>query len=338
VQPAYSLNGGSQTTLGQPFPVTGGLLTALQSSAQVAAVGIIATTGGSGIPFTAIWDEVSVVTPGTLISSTPSLDFGTVFLGSSASNALTLTSTSADEDITITALNVTGDADFALDLGFSLPHVLGPGQQVQVDLDFMPGSAGAKAAVLEVTHDGANAPLQVDLSGQGSNPGTGTGTWTTIASASEPRARYDNGYAAVNDKFYIVGGRGNRRTFEYDPAANTWLKKQLPPIELHHFQAVTYNGLVYVVGAYTESFPNETPVTHVYRYDPATNTWSQGAEIPAARRRGAALGGTVPLLLKRFGVDPAVASGPILTTVTDMCGFFLVLSLATLVLPRLAGV
>jgi len=50
------------------------------------------------------------------------------------------------------------------------------------------------------------------------------------------------------------------------------------------------------------------------------------------------LGGTVPLLLKRLGVAPAVASGPILTTVTDMCGFFLVLSLATLVLPRLAGV
>jgi magnesium transporter len=50
------------------------------------------------------------------------------------------------------------------------------------------------------------------------------------------------------------------------------------------------------------------------------------------------LGGTVPLLLKRMGVDPAVASGPILTTVTDMCGFFLVLSLATMVLPKLAGV
>ena len=50
------------------------------------------------------------------------------------------------------------------------------------------------------------------------------------------------------------------------------------------------------------------------------------------------LGGTVPLVLKRIGVDPAVASGPILTTVTDMCGFFLVLSLATLVLPQLAGV
>ncbi len=33
-------------------------------------------------------------------------------------------------------------------------------------------------------------------------------------------------------------------------------------------------------------------------------------------------GGVVPLLLKRLGQDPAVASGPLLTTVTDMAGFF----------------
>ncbi len=47
------------------------------------------------------------------------------------------------------------------------------------------------------------------------------------------------------------------------------------------------------------------------------------------------IGGTVPLVLKRFGFDPAVASGPLLTTVTDMCGFFLVLGLATLMLTKL---
>ena len=47
------------------------------------------------------------------------------------------------------------------------------------------------------------------------------------------------------------------------------------------------------------------------------------------------IGGTVPLLLKRFGVDPAVASGPLLTTVTDMAGFFLVLSLASLFMAQL---
>jgi len=45
------------------------------------------------------------------------------------------------------------------------------------------------------------------------------------------------------------------------------------------------------------------------------------------------IGGVVPLLLKRFGQDPAAASGPLLTTITDMAGFFLVLSLASAFLP-----
>lgn len=49
------------------------------------------------------------------------------------------------------------------------------------------------------------------------------------------------------------------------------------------------------------------------------------------------IGGTVPLILKRFNVDPALASGPILTTVTDMIGFFLALSFATIALSQLGG-
>lgn len=50
------------------------------------------------------------------------------------------------------------------------------------------------------------------------------------------------------------------------------------------------------------------------------------------------LGGTIPLVLKRFGLDPALASGPILTTVTDMCGFALVLGFASLALGKLGGI
>ena len=47
------------------------------------------------------------------------------------------------------------------------------------------------------------------------------------------------------------------------------------------------------------------------------------------------IGGTVPLVLRGLKLDPAVASGPVLTTVTDMCGFFLLLSLASVTLPLL---
>ena len=48
------------------------------------------------------------------------------------------------------------------------------------------------------------------------------------------------------------------------------------------------------------------------------------------------LGGLIPLMLRRFRMDPALASSPILTTVTDMCGFFLVLSFASAALPKLS--
>jgi len=49
------------------------------------------------------------------------------------------------------------------------------------------------------------------------------------------------------------------------------------------------------------------------------------------------IGGIVPLIVKRLGQDPAAASGPLLTTITDIAGFFLVLSLATLMMPALVG-
>jgi magnesium transporter len=40
----------------------------------------------------------------------------------------------------------------------------------------------------------------------------------------------------------------------------------------------------------------------------------------------------IPLTLERYGVDPAVAAGPFLTTTTDVLGFFVFLGLATLFL------
>ena len=60
-----------------------------------------------------------------------------------------------------------------------------------------------------------------------------------------------------------------------------------------------------------------------------------GGALAANTIVAVSIGGTVPLVLRRMKLDPAVASGPLLTTVTDMCGFFLLLSLASLVLPQL---
>jgi magnesium transporter len=45
----------------------------------------------------------------------------------------------------------------------------------------------------------------------------------------------------------------------------------------------------------------------------------------------AAFGGIViPIVLERFDVDPAVSSGPLVTTITDVVGFFAFLGIATI--------
>ena len=40
-------------------------------------------------------------------------------------------------------------------------------------------------------------------------------------------------------------------------------------------------------------------------------------------------GAFVPILLEKLKIDPAIASSIFVTTFTDMCGFFLLLGLAT---------
>ncbi len=61
-----------------------------------------------------------------------------------------------------------------------------------------------------------------------------------------------------------------------------------------------------------------------------------GGALAANTVVAVSIGGTVPLVLRHLKFDPAVASGPLLTTVTDVCGFFFLLSLASLVLPVLS--
>ncbi len=60
-----------------------------------------------------------------------------------------------------------------------------------------------------------------------------------------------------------------------------------------------------------------------------------GVSLAANTLVAVSLGGLIPLVLRGMRTDPALASGPLLTTVTDMCGFFFVLSFASVLLPRL---
>jgi magnesium transporter len=49
------------------------------------------------------------------------------------------------------------------------------------------------------------------------------------------------------------------------------------------------------------------------------------------------VGGTLPFIIKRFGGDPALMTGPVLTTITDITGVSIYLGLSTLFLASLIG-
>ncbi|TCZ67481.1 malectin domain-containing carbohydrate-binding protein [Flaviaesturariibacter aridisoli] len=121
---------------------------------------------------------------------------------------------------------------------------------------------------------------------------TATGGWQLLTPATGNfNPREENAYVQAGNKFYLLGGRGNKPVQEYNPATKAWVDKASQPLELHHFQALSWQGLIYVVGAFTGAYPHETPVANLYIYNPASNAWFTGATIPQARRRGA--GGAV---------------------------------------------
>lgn len=115
------------------------------------------------------------------------------------------------------------------------------------------------------------------------------GAWASIIpSSGAPTARHEASYVQAGNKFYLLGGRRIKPVQVFDPGNKTWVNKVSTPIELHHFQAISIDGLIYVVGAFTGSYPHEKPVPNLYIYNPATNKWITGATIPSARRRGSA--------------------------------------------------
>ena len=112
--------------------------------------------------------------------------------------------------------------------------------------------------------------------------------WQTLETEGSCTNRHENALAAVKGKLILLGGRGMKPVESFDPKTKRWTKLAETPIEMHHFQAVTYKDEVWVLGAFTGGYPHETPIPHIYIFNPEQKEWRVGPEIPADRRRGAA--------------------------------------------------
>jgi hypothetical protein len=111
--------------------------------------------------------------------------------------------------------------------------------------------------------------------------------WTTIEAKGNVTARHESSMVLYKDKFYLIGGRGINPVNVFDPKTNTWAEKSKSPIEMHHFQAVTYKDAIYVV-AMTGKYPKEIPLDNIWLYYPEKDIWKKGPEIPENKKRGGA--------------------------------------------------
>ncbi|MFK7890917.1 MAG: hypothetical protein AB8B63_08895 [Granulosicoccus sp.] len=114
--------------------------------------------------------------------------------------------------------------------------------------------------------------------------------WMLVTSSdgSEATARHEAAAVAVGNRFYLLGGRGNRPLEIFDTATRTWRNLGRAPIELHHFQPVVVGQKIYAVGAFTCCYPDEPSVADIYVFDTVSEQWSTQGLIPEGRRRGAA--------------------------------------------------
>ncbi len=125
------------------------------------------------------------------------------------------------------------------------------------------------------------------------------GTWSYIhngascnplgSAGSCAEGRHEASYVQVGDKFVLLGGREHgSRVNIYDPTTGIWTAGSGPGFDIHHFQAVENEGLIYMFSAFNGSYPNEVALSNVWIYDISSDQWIEGPPMPAGRARGSA--------------------------------------------------
>jgi N-acetylneuraminic acid mutarotase len=131
--------------------------------------------------------------------------------------------------------------------------------------------------------------------------------------------------ATLHDKIYVFGGfvrpasvlawQPIARSWEYDPAADSWKELAPMPTPRGAGEAVEVGGKIYVIGGARSDKPNDPGaaippgstdqivVGTVEEYDPATNQWRSRAAMPTARNHffAGAVGGKIYAIDGRIG-------------------------------------
>ncbi|MFY0607703.1 MAG: hypothetical protein JXR10_13380 [Cyclobacteriaceae bacterium] len=122
------------------------------------------------------------------------------------------------------------------------------------------------------------------------NPSISKLGWRDLEESEDYVARHECSFVQAGDKFIMFGGRESARRLDiYDYKTDSWSQGAEAPKEFNHFQATSYQGLVWVIGSFkTNNFPKEEPEENIWIYHPPIDRWIKGPEIPKERRRGGA--------------------------------------------------
>ncbi|WP_162558687.1 PKD domain-containing protein [Robertkochia solimangrovi] len=118
-----------------------------------------------------------------------------------------------------------------------------------------------------------------------------SGQWFLANENTSYIARHECSFVQAGNKFYLFGGRESAATLNvYDYTSDTWAAlTNSAPKQFNHFQALEYQGLIWVVSAFQDNnYPTEQPAEFIWMFNPASQQWIQGPQIPAERRRGGA--------------------------------------------------
>ena len=107
-----------------------------------------------------------------------------------------------------------------------------------------------------------------------------------------PYARSSMRANVVDDKIYLIGGRlthtglyivvTSNRNDVYDPETDTWSQMAPIPLSVMGYASAVFNNKIYIISGGNESGPDYLPTNLVQIFDPATNQWTNGLQIPTS--------------------------------------------------------
>ncbi|MEM9532867.1 MAG: kelch repeat-containing protein [Pseudomonadota bacterium] len=158
----------------------------------------------------------------------------------------------------------------------------------------------------------AAAGMLIAFGGQNTGGGPGLGSVEAYDPATDtwsprqdmPNPRLGMMVAAVDDVCYVIGGSPAPGaaavdfTERYDPVADTWTALSPLPTARAVGAAAAVDGRIYVAGGAAQGNTTSPVFSTLEIYDPSSNTWSTGPDMPSARASlaGAALGNQVHFL------------------------------------------